>query len=699
MPELTYSLDGENRIALFVIDTAGSVNTIGQRFISDLERAAARALKDRVSGVIFVSGKQRSFLDGANLQEFLTDATLPAIRSVVVRFQDALRALALAPFPVVAILDGQTALGGGFELLLWACDQVFSTASSRMGLPEVNVGLFPAGGGTRTLRRVVGFKTAVEMITGARVSPAEAFASPHFLTVCEADELRPRAVRWLLDHPDHVNRNHDPNFEEPFPISEADAQVVLNKARFRYTVCPQRPYFEAVLDVLELGLTATFEESLKAEVDRFTPLFEHPNSKCKISFFFLATSKAPKLVKVDRRRAAPVDSIAVVGGGLMGRGIAQAAAEKGLKVSILDVDERAARAAVKKIDDTLSALAARGKWSQGRKDAVMANIRPVSDYGAIADTPLIIESVFEDMSLKRTIVEKVQELNPEAVLASNTSTLPIGEISEGATRPDRVVGMHFFSPVPLMPLLEVIESRETSREVVATAVTVGRLLGKTVILVGDGPGFYTSRTFGAYVMNGFRLVELGLSPWDVDLLALQAGFPQGPLHVYGSTGGTVIYHANKFLESRFPERMAVPKSLTGVFEAGYTGAGKKCFYLDQRNFIRDETILPHLFRREGLPTPSDEEAKEILLLGMVNEAFWSLSDGVVRDYYSMDLGAVLGIGFPDCLHGPAGYVSLLGVSKVKTRLQELAERFDMPSLAPAPEFTMLEACGLNSGLI
>jgi 3-hydroxyacyl-CoA dehydrogenase/enoyl-CoA hydratase/3-hydroxybutyryl-CoA epimerase len=275
----------------------------------------------------------------------------------------------------------------------------------------------------------------------------------------------------------------------------------------------------------------------------------------------------------------------------------------------------------------------------------------------------------------------------------------MARISEGAQRPEQVVGMHYFSPVPLMPLLEVIEGPRSSAASVATSVTSGRAMGKTVILIGDGPGFYTSRTFGVYVMNGMRLAELGISPWDVDFMALQVGFPQGPLHVYGTAGGNVIYHAGKFLAESFPGRVNLPETLPNLHAAGYVGAGKPSFYLDERKMIRDESVLEHIVRVEGLPTPNTDEAQDILLLSMVNEAFWCMNEGVLRDYYSMDLGAVLGIGFPDCWHGPARYVSQRGVKAVKARLEELAEKFAMPGLVPSPEFDLLIACGLDSHLI
>ncbi|MBI5250120.1 MAG: enoyl-CoA hydratase/isomerase family protein [Desulfomonile tiedjei] len=699
MPEVAYLLDQASNVATFVIDTAGPVNTIGQQFVTDLEKSSARAVRDGVLGVLIVSGKKKSFLDGANLKEILAGATPQIARQIVQRYQDSLAFLAKCPFPVVAALDGQTALGGGFELLLWACDHVFSSPGSRMGLPEVSVGLFPAGGGTQTLKRVVGFKTAVDMITTARVGGVDAFANSGVFTICAASEMKSRAIRWIEQNQGIVNRNYDPNYEEPDSSSPEDKQVLLNRVRFRYTISPYRPYLVAAIDALEAGLSLPFEEAVRKEVDLFVPLLFHENSRNKIDLFFLVTSLGPKLVRVDPSKAVNVDKLAVIGSGLMGQGIAQVAADKGIKTTLIDIDEAKVKASLKTMTDTLEELVSRGRWSQARKDSVLANLSWTTEYSDLKDVPLVIECVFEDLGLKRKILAQVQAVNPNAVFASNTSTIPMSEISAGAKKPEQVVGMHYFSPVPLMPLLEVIQGPVSSKAAVATAVTAGRAMGKTIILVGDGPGFYTSRTFGNFVMNGIRLAELGVSPWDVDLLALQVGFPQGPLHIYGTTGGSVIYHASSFMAQRFPGRMNIPATLARLYEADYVGAGKPCFYLDSRKMTRDESVLQHIVRVEGCPVPTDQEAKDVLLLGMVNEAFWCLSDGVIKDYFSMDLGAVLGIGFPDCWHGPARYVSLKGVSDVKARLEELVAKFNMPALRPAPEFDRLIACGLESSLI
>jgi 3-hydroxyacyl-CoA dehydrogenase/enoyl-CoA hydratase/3-hydroxybutyryl-CoA epimerase len=568
-----------------------------------------------------------------------------------------------------------------------------------MGLPETSLGLFPAGGGTQTLSRVVGFKAAVDMILNARVGAPRHLENQGVFAVCPSEELRPRAIQWIEEHPRVVNRNYDSNYEEPHPVSHEEKLTILDTARSRFTVSRYRPYYKAALDAIEAGLTLPFDEAVKNEATLFVPLVFDACTRNKIDLFYLTTGLGPRLVKVNTSDAVETESIAVIGAGLMGQGIAQIAADRGIKTILLDIDEESVRASVDTLDRTMEALVSRGKWPEDRKTAAMSRISSTTDYSDLKDVPLIIECVFEDIALKQKVLTRVQEVNPDAVFASNTSTIPMAKISEGALRPEQVVGMHYFSPVPLMPLLEVVRGAKSSPRAVATAVSVGRSMAKTVILVGDGPGFYTSRTFGLYVMNGLRLAELSLTPWDVDRVALKAGFPQGPLHVYGTTGGTVIYHASRLLSEAFPDRISVPDSLEKLHEAGYVGVGKPCFYLDNREMVPDESVTDHLGSANGIPAPSEEEAEDILLLGMVNEAFWCLSDGILQDYYSMDLGATLGIGFPDCLHGPARYVSQRGISSVKSRLEDLREKFDIKALTPAPEFDLLISCGVDSSLI
>ncbi len=251
-----------------------------------------------------------------------------------------------------------------------------------------------------------------------------------------------------------------------------------------------------------------------------------------------------------------------------------------------------------------------------------------------------------------------------------------------------------------MELLEVVEGKQTGTETIATALALGRALGKTCILVGDGPGFYTSRVFSAFLYGGFHCVEAGATPWEVDRVAVKAGFPRGPIHMFCSVGGMVPYHAGKFMELRYPERFPVPQSMIRTAEAGYVGVGgTKGFYKDEAGTIPDESVMDYLTRKEGVPIPSEEEIEDILLLGMVNEAFWVYGEGILRDLESMEIGSILGIGFPDCFHGPARYASQRGLSNVVARLELMQQKFVIPHLQPAPALRSFVACGVESNLI
>jgi 3-hydroxyacyl-CoA dehydrogenase/enoyl-CoA hydratase/3-hydroxybutyryl-CoA epimerase len=693
MKELVYRLDGG--IAIVGIDSPGPVNTIGARLVTDLHAVAARAAADGARGLVLASAKRKSFLDGANLLEIAKEPSVPDLRHLVLGLQEAMAALARAPFPVVAVLEGQSALGGGLELLLWSCDHVVASTGSRMGLPEVNVGLFPAAGGCETLRRLLGLEQALDFVLRGRIMPAEFFVASGLVTMVEAGRGLEEAIRWIDAHPSVTNRNTDPAREEPGGLGPDEKRAIVAAARRRHAICPEKPWIPAALDAIEEGLDLPLEEAASRAAARFAPLIVHPNVRNKIDLFFLTTSVAPRLVRVDEARAA--DRIAVIGAGLMGQGIAQVCADAGIDVLLYDVDEARARAGKEAIASSLEPLVAKGRWLPERRDGLLARIDPTTDHGLLAGVDLAVESVFEDLDLKRRILASVQEANPEVVFASNTSTLPMDEIAEGSARPEQVVGMHYFSPVPLMPLLEVIRGPRTSARALATAVASGRRQGKTLIVVGDGPGFYTSRTFGVYVLTGFFLAESGLDPWEIDRLALEAGFPQGPLHVYGTAGGNVITHAARAMHERMPDAIPLPESLGRMHEAGYVGAGKPCFY--RKGMEPDPTALEHVVRTGAWPSPAPTEVKEMLILSMVNQAFLCLDAGVVGDYASMELGAILGVGFPDCWHGPARYVSQKGVRATRARLAELLDRTGLAYFRPARELDRIAACGVDRGLI
>ncbi len=697
MTQMKYGLESDLRIARVTFDVPGPVNVIGAQFIAELYQATQRAMDDGAAGMILCSAKKKSFIDGANLMEIAKDPNLLRIRHLVLELHETLDGLAKAPFPVVAVLAGQTALGGGAEALMWACDHVFATHGSKIGLPEVNVGLFPAAGGTETLRRLVGLERMLDMVLAGRTLGAEQLVDCGLVSMTRPADALHEARQWILAHRGVKNRNHDPGREEPGRLDAASCRALLAKLRARHEACPERPWMKALLDQVEEGLDLPFDESVKRSVDRFASLLMDPNSRNKIDLFFTVTGVAPRLVKVDPARARRVAKLGVLGAGLMGQGIAQVSADAGIEVLLFDVDMERAKQGAASIGAALAALVKKGRWPQARMDSLMGRITPAVDHGLLADVPLVVESVFEDLDLKRKVLASVQEASLDIVFASNTSTLPMEEISRGAPRPEMVVGMHFFSPVPLMPLMEVIRGPLTSDQALATAVLTGRAQGKTVIVVGDGPGFYTSRTFGVFVLTGLYIAQMGMDPWEVDRIALAAGFPQGPLDVYGTAGGNVIFHAARAMADRMPDRISIPETLVRLHDAGYVGAGRPCFY--GKGHEPDRSVLDLVAKDAGRTPPGAAEAREMLLLSMVNQAFLCVDEGVLADFASMDLGAILGVGFPDVWHGPARYVSQHGVRATRDRLHELFEKYRIPFFRPARTFDRLIACGVDSGLI
>jgi 3-hydroxyacyl-CoA dehydrogenase/enoyl-CoA hydratase/3-hydroxybutyryl-CoA epimerase len=699
MTTVTMSAPDSKKPVRLAVSSDGPVNTIDSGMMASLE-ALLKDLGGRgAAGIILESRKKGSFITGADMMELFAGGP-EGVAAALRRMHAILKGLAGLEGPLVAVLDDQAAIGGGFELLLLVCDHIVATPRSSFGLPEVHFGLVPALGGLYPLARVAGLEMALNMVTRGRTLRTEELAAAGLATACSSEELMEKAEAWIKEHAKRSKRVASPGSMKVMPESEEERKKIVDGYMERAEISPQRPWLPAAVRLLALSTEPDFERFFESNLEEFCALSSHPNTKNKIDFFFLKSFVFPKLARTDPKKAAACPSMGMVGSGLMGAGIAQVAADAGIKVRLMDMDEKIARGAVDAIAGVLQGLVKRGRWTEKRMKKCLANIEVVKGLEQMKDVPLLIEAIPEKMELKQKLAGDVHGLSEDIIFATNTSSLPIGDISKGTSRPDRVVGMHFFSPVPLMELLEVIEGRDSSEETVATAMALGKAMGKTCILVGDGPGFYTSRVFATFLYGGFLAVEAGADPWETDRVAVRAGFPRGPLHMFCSVGGMIPYHAGKFMETREPGRLPVPAAMASAAEAGYVGAGgKKGFYRDEAGKIPDESVLDHLARKKGLPVPGERDIEDILLLGMVNEAFWVLGEGILRDLPSMDLGAVLGVGFPDCFHGPARYASMRGLAEVVSRCRELHEKYQVPHMAPAPELVRMTACGVRGSLI
>jgi len=685
-------------VAKFAFHSEGHINTIGAELLHSLEQAIQKARDHKAQGILFTSENKKSFLDGANLSEIRSFATQDDLLLLVEKFLRILADLAAMPVPVVAVLKGQTALGGGFELLLAACDHVVATEDSRMGFPEVNLGLIPGGGGTQTLRRAVGLKACCEIILGGKVLPSTAFAGTSWITIAETQDLWTLAQTWIETHQGILHRNLDPQYQEPEVLEEEERRSLFEALRQRYAICPDKPHFSAALDAIEAGLDKELASGLKEETRRFLPLLFDPRSLNKMDLFFLTTSVGPTLFQINPARVIPTPRIAILGAGLMGQGIAQVAADAGIHVLLLDIREDIVDSALENLSRITEGLVNRKRWQPKRRDALLAHLKGSTEYDLLSEYPLVIEAIPEELSLKQKILQQTQEIQPNILFASNSSALPMELIAEHSNHPENVVGMHYFSPVPLMALLEVIRGKESSMAAVDTAVALGRLQGKTCVVVQSAPGFFTTRIFVSFVNMGFHLAERGVDPFEVDRLAVEAGFPRGPLHMFGSVGGTISHHIGHFLEKSYPNRHEFPRSIDLLVASGFTGAGNASFYLDERGSEPNTRALDHLVHKRGLPLPNRAEIKDMLLLSMVSDAFAAYSDGIIDSLIVMDLAASLGVGFPDCWQGPARYVSCKGVRAVVHRMETLAQRFEMKCLVPSNALLDLIQRGIDTGL-
>jgi 3-hydroxyacyl-CoA dehydrogenase/enoyl-CoA hydratase/3-hydroxybutyryl-CoA epimerase len=436
------------------------------------------------------------------------------------------------------------------------------------------------------------------------------------------------------------------------------------------------------------GAQVDFDTALRIEGRWFADLVGSPIQRNMTQAFFFDLNH---LNRGGSRPSGVPRSVAgrvgVVGAGMMGAGIAYACARVGLDVVLVDVALESAERGKAYSEKLLDQAVQRGRSTVEKRDALLARITPSDDLSTLAGCDVVIEAVFEDLALKQDMVRAFEEVNPTGIFASNTSSIPITKIAAASRHPETVLGMHYFSPVQKMPLLEVIVTEKTSPEATATAVALGKKQGKTVIVVGDGPGFYTSRILAPYMNEAAALLVEGAAVEDLDRALVQFGFPVGPITLLDEVGIDVGEKVGKILHDAFGARMAPPAALHDVVAAGRLGRkNKKGFYTygdDQKEKRVDVTVydlLPGGRRRKPF---AQDEIRERVVLQMVNEAIRCLGEGILRSARDGDVGAVFGLGWPPFRGGPFRWVDTLGSSEVLSRMEKLRDRHGA-RFEPAP---------------
>jgi 3-hydroxyacyl-CoA dehydrogenase/enoyl-CoA hydratase/3-hydroxybutyryl-CoA epimerase len=674
----------EDGIATLRIDQPDSkVNVMNVGFIDDLERALD-GLPGDLRGLVVTSGKENNFVAGADLEQVLQAPNAEAASDQVRRLQRALNRLAALPYPTVAAING-AALGGGLEVAL-ACDWrvCVDDGGNILGLPEVTLGLLPAGGGTQRLPRLIGLSRALSLIlAGRRYSPRRARKYGVVDEVVHPNVLLSAARACLSRGKRRTPRRRS-------RLDQAAARWNLVRALIyrqseRQTRKESRGHYPAplrALDAIRAGQEQGFGAGLAAEAVAFGDLATGSVARNLIGIFF-ATEGLKKEQRKLASVALDVGQVGVVGAGFMGAGIAQAAAVTGARVRVRDVKpEQVARGLKTARDLTLSA-ARKGRFSRSEAAAAVSRLSGTTDYSGFKRAELVIEAVFEDVAVKRAVIADLEQvLNPDAIIASNTSSLPIGEIAAGAKHPDRIIGMHFFSPVHKMPLLEVVRAQRSSEVAVATAVAMGRRLGKTIIVVNDAPGFYTTRVLGFMVQEAGRLFEQGASIEDIDRAMTAFGFPVGPLALTDEVGVDVAAHVAEVLGNAFPDRFTATRAIERMVQAGRLGrkSGKGFYDYSGRRKKPDPAVYS-LREAERARFPR-ELVQRRMALAFVNEAIRCLDEGVIASPRDGDVGAIMGIGFPPFLGGPFRYADSLGIESVVTQLKQMAYAYG-PVFEPA----------------
>ena len=652
-------------IGRIVIDRpTDSVNAIDLPMIAALRNAIDDARAARPRGLVVMSAKPDQFVAGADLAMLGRWPSAADITRASHEIQGIFNDLAALPFPTVAAING-SALGGGYELAL-ACDwRIAADAPSvRVGLPEVSLGLLPAAGGTQRLTRLIGLPRALDQILNARRSNARrALRAGLVDEVVHPAALERAAMDRARRGPKRKVQGGAALFDRAATWLTPLRALAFRQARSR-TVAETKGHYPAPLKALEaiqVGLEKGMDAGLEAEARLFGELATSTVSRNLIALFLLGLAQRRAAFEGLPRGDVPND-IAIVGAGLMGSGIAQSAAIGGATVRMRDVDTAAVARGLDAVRK-LTTDAARKRVIERRESArVISRVTGTTDYSGFRRADLIIEAVFEDIAVKRNVIKELEDIvREDTVIATNTSALPIADIAKNAMHPERIVGMHFFSPVHRMPLVEVVAPEKADPKALAMVVAEAQAMGKTAIVVRDTPGFYTTRVLGFMLAEAMSLLEEGARIEDIDRAMVAFGWPIGPLALTDEVGLIVARHVGETVAAARGIKSG-PSAVQRLTDAGMTGKrGGRGFY---RYEGKKKTPNADVYALIGM-TPGaewhDEETARRLTLLFVNEAARCLDEGVLRSAAEGDLGAVMGLGFPPFLGGPFRWADTEGV--------------------------------------
>src|SRR6059036_3431747 len=679
MAKITQSVDlaARGRVAVLTVDNP-PVNALSQHVRKGLHDGIKRATADSGVQAVVIVCAGRTFIAGADITEFGKPPADPSLHTVL----DIIEA---SPKPVVAAIHG-TALGGGLEVTL-ACHSRVGVKDARFGLPEVKLGLLPGAGGTQRLPRVVGVEKALSMmVSGDPIRADEALASGLIDAIVDGD-LTAAGVGFaekVLNEKRPLKKIRD--LDDKLTAVRGKPEVF---ASFRKSVARQTRGFRApenIVKAVEAAVSLPFDQGLKRERELFVELLNSPESRAQ-RYFFFAEREAAKIPDVPSDTPAKdVRKAAVIGAGTMGGGIAMNFANVGIPVTVVEVQQEALDRGLGIVRKNYETTASRGRLTMADVEKRMGLIQGTTDWTAIADADIVIEAVFEEMPVKKEVFAKLDGIaKPDAVLATNTSTLDVDEIASATKRPESVIGMHFFSPANVMRLLENVRGARSSKSTIATAMTVGRRIAKVPVLVGVCYGFVGNRMLHQRGLQAEKLILEGALPHQVDKVLTDFGFPMGPFAMSDLAGLDVGWRIRKGRGTKSP----VADRICELGRFGQkTGAGYYK-YDEKRNPTPDplieQLIISHSKERGFTRRPiSDQEILERSLYSMINEGAKILEEGIVSRPHDIDIVWIYGYGFPVYRGGPMYYADQIGLKTVYEAVLKYQQTVGAEYWKPAP---------------
>lgn len=710
---IQYSQDENGLVTLTLNDTQQSANTMRQQFVEDYITVIdyLEAHKADISGVIITSTKS-TFFAGGDLRELIaaTPEDAPAFVEFSNRLKKAMRTLETLGVPVVAAING-TALGGGLEIAL-ACHYriALDNRAARIGLPEVTLGLLSGGGGVVRTVRLLGVIEALTkvLVQGQQMRVADAKAVGLIDEIApDADAMLAAAKAWIAGNPKATQPWDARGYRMPGG-TPTHPMLAANLPAIPATLKSQTKgaHYDAphhIMSAAVEGAAVDIDRAFEIETRYFVDLVCHsPQAKNMTQAFFF------DLQAINKGGSRPegyapwkATKVAVLGAGMMGAGIAYQCARSGIEVILKDISPEAAEKGKAYSENLVTKAVKRGKLTQDRADAHLARIQPTDSYADLADCDLVIEAVFESPDLKKQVFADTEPVvAPDALLCSNTSTLPISDLALGVSRPKDFIGLHFFSPVDKMPLVEIIVGKQTSDAALAKAVDVVLQIGKTPIVVNDSRGFFTSRVIGGFVNEAVAMLTEGISPVMIERAGSQAGYPAPPLQLVDELTLTLphkIMTANRAgAEAAGVEYVAPPAEtvIDKMLDAGREGRSGGAGFYDYDDSGNRGKLWPGLFDMfdigDDLSLHADDadllrDMEERMLFGEAIETVKCFDEGVIRSYADANIGSIFGIGFPAWTGGVAQYIDQYpgGTTGFVARCKELSDRYGDRFNAPA----------------